>query len=167
MGEFSTPEYQKSTIREPITWEGKEYIHFDKTSEWFWSLGLIAVAGAVTSLVFKNLLFAIFILIAAFVLAIFAARRPEDVTFTITQRGVLINTKLYPFQSLSSFSIEEIGPNHIPKLILEAKSIFVPNIIIPLDDVDIDHVHDFIFTYLPEGDHEEPLSHKIMEWLGF
>lgn len=158
---------QKNTVRESITWEGKEYVHFDKTSEWFWALGLIAVAGAVTSLIFKNLLFAIFILLAAFVLAIFASRKPEDVIFAITQRGVRINEKFYPFQSLKSFGIEEIGPKHTPKLILEVKSVFVPNIIIPIEGVDLDRVHDFLFTFLPEEDHEEPLSHKIMEWLGF
>lgn len=167
MEDVQVGDERKSTIKVPITWSGHEYVHFDKTAEWFWALGLIAISGAVTSLVFGNLLFAVFILIAGFVLALFAARRPSEVTFSITQRGVKVDEKLYPFQSLDSFGIDEFTPNHTPKLVLRSKHTFVPHLIIPLNGVSVDEVHDFLISFLPEDDHAEPLTHRIMEWLGF
>lgn len=158
---------KKNIARDPITWTAHEHTHFEKNSEWFWALGLIAVAGAVTALLFDNILFAIIILIISFVLAIFAAKKPEEVTFTLSQRGVRINDKLYPFKSLESFGIDEFNQNHHPKLILKPKQTLEQDIIITLDVVDSDEVHDFLLDFLPEDDHEEPASHKIMEWFGF
>lgn len=159
---------EKSTsMRKPITWTGHEHTHFERNSEWFWALGLIAVAGAVTALLFDNLLFAIIILIISFVLAIFAAKKPDELDFAVTQRGVRINEKLYPYKSLESFGIDEFSQHHHPKLVLKPKSTLSQDIIIPLDEVDADEVHDFLLDFLPEEDHEEPASHKIMEWFGF
>jgi hypothetical protein len=166
MEENTNPE-NTTGAKQPITWRSYEYLHFEKNAEWYWALGLITVSGAITALIFKDVLFAIFILIAGFVLAIFASRKPEEVEFSITQRGVKINEKLYPYKSLKSFGIDELTPKHTPQLILEQNHNLSPDIIIPLDKVDADKVHDFLSSFLPEEDHEEPLIHKIMEWLGF
>ena len=165
--EESTEKVQSPTQRKPVSWVAHEYQHFEKNSEWFWALGLIGVAGAVTAIIVNNIIFAIVILIATFVLALHAAKKPEEYTFTLTQRGIRINDKLHTFQSLKSFSIEDLSENHTPKLILESHNIFTLDIIIPLTDVDLDTVHDFLYDYLPEEDNEEPASHKVMEWFGF
>jgi hypothetical protein len=167
MDEQSPEVYSESTARQPIVWQAHEYVHVEKTQDWFWALGLIAVAGAIGALLFNNVLFAIFILIAAFVLALYANRHPDLVTFTVSQRGVRINDTLYPFGNLKSFAIHELTPHHIPKLILEPRAALSAHIIIPLENVDADHVHDFLLDFLPEDEHEEPFAHHIMEWLGF
>jgi hypothetical protein len=139
----------------------------DKGAEWYWALGLITIALAVAAIMFNNMLFAVFWLVAGFALALFAARKPKLVKFAVTQRGVRVDESLYPFQSLESFAIDELSPNHTPKLILQPKTKFAMRVIIPLESVDADHVHDFLREFLPEEDHVEPLSHRVMEWLGF
>lgn len=166
-GDMEPEDAPTKSARTPIIWKAHEYVHTEKGSDWYWALGLIAVAGAVAALMFNNVLFAIFILAASFALAIMAAKRPEHISFAVTQRGVRIDETLYPYQTLESFGIEEITPNHIPKLILKSKKIFAPDIIIPIEEVDVDEVHDFLRDFLPEEDHEEPLVHRVMEWLGF
>ncbi len=155
------------SARKPITWQAHEYEHTEKGSDWYWALGLIAVAGSIGALLFNNILFAVFILLIAFVLAIFASRKPDIATFSISQRGVRINDTLYPFQTLNAFGIEELSPEHTPLLILDSKKPLVPHIVIPLIDVNVHDVHDFLHQYLKEEDLLEPLSHKIMAWLGF
>jgi hypothetical protein len=166
MEEMNSTETLK-TARAPIVWHGHEYEHFEKNSEWFWALALIAITGAFTAIILNNVLFAIFILIISFVLALFAARKPQELEYAITQRGLRVNDHLYPFKSLDSFGIDEMSPNHIPKLIIKQKNTFSQEIIIPLEDVEADEVHDFLIRFLPEEDLEEPLTHKVMEWLGF
>jgi hypothetical protein len=161
-----TASAQKSA-RPPLEWEAHEYLHTEKAPDWYWALGLIAIAGAVAALTFNNVLFAVFILIAAFFLAIFAARKPNTVRFAVTQRGVRIDDLLYPFSSLESFAIDELTPEHTPKLILESRKIFVPRIVIPIEGVSADDVHDFLLDFLHEEDHVEPLTHHFMGWLGF
>lgn len=165
--EDRTQEVQPVLTKQPLSWSAHEYMHIEKNSEWFWALGLIGVAGAVAALTYGNILFSIVILLAAFVLALFAARKPEEFTFTLTQRGVRINDTLHPYQTLKSFSIEDISEKHISKLVLETKKTLSLDIIIPLTNVDLEAVHDFLYDYLPEEDHEEPLANKIMEWFGF
>lgn len=156
-----------STARQPIEWQAHEYVHYEKNQNWYWILGLFAVTGAVCAILFKDLLFAILILIAALVVAIVAGRKPSLVQFALTQRGVRIDDQLYPFNNLKSFAIAERSPNHTPKLILEPRGHFAMHIYIPLENVDVDHVHDFLLDFLKEEDHEEPIIHHFMEWIGF
>ena len=165
--EMEEDEIQFRNSREPISWDAHEYVHVEKTPDWYWALGLIAVAGTVAAILFQNLLFAVLILVMAFVLALFAKRKPEVFRFSVTQRGVRIDDTLYPYSSLEWFSIDELSPNHVPKLILNPKHFFAPVIVIPILDVDPDEVHDFLIAFLDEEDHPEPVIHRIMEWLGF
>ena len=165
--ESETQKEEKKKNFEPITWKCDEYKHTEKNNEWYWALGLIGVAGSFASLMFENVLFAIFILIAVFVLALFAQRKPDRVVFTLTQRGLRINDTLHLFKTMKSFGIEEFSERHTPKLIFESSKIFKPDIIIPLEGVEVNAVHDFLFDFLPEDEHEEPVTHKFMEWLGF
>jgi hypothetical protein len=161
------PEKKGSKDFKPITWKCKEYEHSEKSAEWFWALGLIGVAGAVASIMFNNVLFAIFILIAVFVLALYASRKPEEFTFTLTQRGLRIEDKLHPFNTFKAFGIEEFSEKHTPKLIFDTKKLFALDIVIPLVGVDLDEVHDLLLDFLPEDELEEPVVHKFMEWFGF
>ena len=153
--------------RDPISWEAHEYLHFEKGRDWYWALGLIAVAGAVAALLYNNVLFAVFILISAFSLALFASREPEIVQFSLTQRGLRVNDVLYPWQSLESFGIDSAVEEEAPKLILESRKPFAPKLSIPLENVNADAVHDFLLDFLPEDEHYEPLTHRVMEYLGF
>jgi hypothetical protein len=163
---MDTEEVVQQVQRAPITWEAHEYVHAEKNRDWYWALGLIAIAGAVAALLFNNVLFAVLIIIASFSLALFASRKPDLVTFTLSQRGVRVDDDLYPFQSLESFGIDET-PNKTPKLILKSNKIFSPGLVIPLEGIHPDEVHDFLLDFLPEGDHAESLSHHLMEYLGF
>jgi hypothetical protein len=153
--------------RAPITWRAHEYVHTEKNSDWYWALGLIVVAGALFALLKNNVMFAILILIAGFVLALFATMKPKHIEFAVTQRGVRIDKELLPYSSLESFAVDELSPNHVPKLIIESKKLLAPHIVIPIEEVSPDDVHDFLLNYLPEDDHVEPLTNRVMEWLGF
>jgi hypothetical protein len=133
---MDTEEVVQQVQRAPITWEAHEYVHAEKNRDWYWAL------------------------------ALFASRKPDLVTFTLSQRGVRVDDDLYPFQSLESFGIDET-PNKTPKLILKSNKIFSPGLVIPLEGIHPDEVHDFLLDFLPEGDHAESLSHHLMEYLGF
>ena len=152
-----------------ISWKALEYEHKEKHPDWFWSLGVIVLAGAVTAIIFGNILFAILLVVGAFTLALYASRKPEHIYVTLSDRGVIINKRLYPYLTLDSFWVEDVEDhsNTIPKLILKSKKLLMPYIIIPVEEVSPDEVRDFLLNHLPEEEHEEPLAHRIMERLGF
>jgi len=155
------------TPENTIRWQGYEYDHQEKTSDWFWVLGIVALSSAATAIIFKNILFALLILIGAFTVALFAAKKPRLTHFEINRRGVAIDDTLYPFTTLESFWIDEDEHGH-HTLIFKSQRIMMPYIIIPLDEsISFKQVQDTLLTKLEEEELHEPVSHKILEFFGF
>lgn len=153
--------------REPrITWKIEEYAHREKGPDWFWALGVIAIAGAAIAIIRHNTLFAILIIVAAIVLGMYAARKPEVIDIAISDLGIKIRNYFYPYEKIRSFGIDESpSGNH---LILETKRMVAPIVSISLPfTIDVDGLAALLRTKLPEKKHEEQMSHKIMEHLGF
>ena len=144
-----------------------EYINQKKSSDWFWVLGIVAISSAVTAIVFENILFALFILIGAFTIALFATKTPHLIHFEINKRGIGIDNILYPFGTLESFCIDEDEHGH-NALILKSQRIVMPYIVIPLGKtVELENVRNLLLTKLEEEELHEPVSHRILELFGF
>jgi hypothetical protein len=149
-----------------IGWEEYEYEFSKKGPDWFWALGIISISIAVTAIILNNLLFAILILVGSFTLGLYATREPDIVNYEANQRGIIIDDKLYPYNSLDSFWIEHDIEK--PKLIVQSKKLLMPYIIIPIDpEVDTDDLRDYLLDHVDEEEKREPLSSRIMEYLGF
>ena len=150
-----------------ISWQGYEYDHHEKSSDWFWALGIIALSSAITAIIFKNIIFALLILVGAFVMALFAAKKPHLVHFEISRRGIGIDDTLYPFNSLESFWIEEDEHEH-HTLIVKSQRLIMPYIVIPLSDsIWYEDVRNILLTKLTEEELHEPISHRVLEFFGF
>ena len=153
------------TAGSTISWQGYEYTYHEKSSDWFWALGIVALSSAVTAIIFKNILFALLILIGAFAVALFAAKAPHLIHFEINRRGVAIDNVLYPFNTLESFWIDEDVHGHL-SLILKSERVIMPYIIIPLHD-ETNEIRNILLGKLKEEELHEPISHKIFEFFGF
>lgn len=156
--------------RQQLEWSALEHEHIEKSSDWFWALGIIAIAGAIASIIFNNILFAIIIIIGAFVFSVNANKKPERVNFKINNRGVIINNTMHPFSSLESFWVEE-GDNENeeskPKLLIKSKKLLMTHIVIPIESVRATDIRNFLLEYLNEEEDSESLAQKIMEFFGF
>jgi hypothetical protein len=147
-----------------IRWQAYEYHHYERPRDWFWALGILAVAFAIAALIFGNILFAILILVASFSVALHAKKNPEVFEFELNPKGVRINNKLYPYNSLQSFWVEdEIGR----EILIKSKKAFMPFIVLPLADQDPDEIRDYLINFIDEEVMSEPLAHKFLEYLGF
>lgn len=150
-----------------LQWQAFEHEHIHKSSDWFWALGIIAIAGAVTAIIFSNILFAIVILVGAFTLGMHAAKKPNRVNFKISERGVVIGNKMHPYSSLESFWVDDESEHTAPKLLIKSKKLLAPHIVIPIDHVSSSDVRDYLTQYLIEEEDSESLAQKIMEFFGF
>lgn len=149
-----------------ITWKALEHAHTEKTSDWFWALGIVAISSALVAILFQNVLFALLIVIASFTLALLAARPPRELTFSLTRRGILIDKALFPYQTLTAFWIQDIDTDN-PVLIVDVHTIMTPHIIVSLEHTDAEQVHTYLSEYLPEKELFEPIEQIIFEKLGF
>ena len=149
-----------------ITWQALEHRHTDKSNDWFWALGIVAISGAVVALLFKNFLFALLIVIGSFTMSLLAAREPRTLSFTLTERGILIDGSLYPYQMLVAFWIHDRQGEH-SLLIIDSSRFLTPHLLISLEDTDADQVRTYLLEHLPEEELSEPFGQRLAEFFGF
>ncbi len=149
-------------------WEGREYDPNPKSADWYWALGIIAVAGAVASVLFSNYLFAVLIGIAAVVIALHGAKHPPTHTFRIVEQGLMIGEELYQFERMTSFSaLEDIEGKLSPILSIKTDSWLSPHLMIPLDGVDADAVYAYFLEKVDEAEHHHAISDVLAAWFRF
>lgn len=150
-----------------IEWRGLEHSHSERSHDWFWAIGILAVGIAILSIYFGNMLLALVILLSAFASILHAHTEPKSVTFKIGRRGIQVGTTLYPYSSLDSFWVIDEEVND--RILFRSRKVFMPYLIVPFDSTktDPEQIRDFLLDYLDEEELEEPLSQKILEFFGF
>ncbi len=149
-----------------IAWKALEYKRTEKTADWYWAVGIIALSTVITAFILKDGLFAILIVIGVSTLMAFSLKKPEWVDITIDRRGFSVGSEQYPFATLSEFWVDISTPND-HKIIIKSKKGLMPLIIIPIEEHEHLDVREFLLKHLPEKELHEPAAHKIMERLGF
>lgn len=151
-----------------LKWEGREYDHSPKSADWYWALGIIAVAAALASILFANYLLAVLIVIAAAALALHAAKEPPIHQFRLSERGLLIGKELHPFERMLSFSVlEDVEGELPPVLSIKTDNWLAPHLVIPLAGVDADAVYAAFLAHVDEAEHHHTLVDVVAAWLGF
>jgi hypothetical protein len=148
--------------RELLTWEALEHRHRPHGPDWFWAIGVIGLGISVTAIVLGNLLFGILVIIGTVALLLQSLKHPREIEFGITERGIRIGTTLYPYTTLEVFWITEDD-----LLLIRSTKVFMPLLIIPIEGPAREEVRDALLGFLDEEELHEPLSHKIMEAVGF
>lgn len=149
-------------------WEGREHEHNPKSADWYWALGIVAVAGAIAAVLFGNYIFAVLVLAAAAAVALHAAKEPALHRFRLVETGLMIGDDLHPFERMTSFSVlEDIEGRFPPVLSIKTESWHSPHLVIPLDGVDADLIYAYFLHHVDEGEHKHTLNDLVAAWLGF
>ena len=117
-----------------ISWQVQTHEHYERSVDWYWGLGIIALLGAGVSIYFSNILFALILLVGAGSIGVLVARGPREHLVSLGGRGISMDGTLYPYASVQSFWIEQ----HVeaPRLFITTNSLLHPHIIVPLDSVE-------------------------------
>lgn len=133
-----------------MEWDFPEYVRHNRPTWWY----VVAVVGGIGLIVWAlmdgNFLFALIILLFAFIL--FTDRRGEPITvkFGIYERGVRIGRNFYLFRELNSFAVI-YEPPHVERLYLMPKTSVLRNeFSVPLEGKDPLHVRSLLLDYLIE-----------------
>ncbi|HEU0080810.1 MAG TPA: hypothetical protein VFQ72_02180 [Candidatus Paceibacterota bacterium] len=149
-----------------FSWQTPEYIHFEKSNDWYWTVGIITAALVVTAIILGDILFGVVLAIAAFTLAVFASRPPNVVSVEVTDRGVVIGKTLFPYAELESFSVDE-EHHHGPRLVLRSKKPIVPLITVPIMHDGLDDLREHLERHLRSEKFPQNFMHTVFERLGF
>lgn len=149
-----------------IEWDAHVYEHKERGDDWFWAMGIVAFAIAITSVILGNIIFGILVLTAAFSLALFINRPPEDVHVVIDEKGVVRGNIRYPYSALKAFDIDEDHPHR--KILLRSEKMLMPLIVIPLSsETDTDQIEEVLSQFLEKEVLELPFLEKLLEYVGF
>jgi hypothetical protein len=150
---------------EPIEWKAPEYIYTEKTIDWYWIVGIVAVSIAIISIILDNVIFAILILVGSGTLSLFGSRRPETITITVGSKGVKIKSDFYIYSDIESFWIET--RDKYPRVFFKLKKKVSMHIIVMLENTDPEALHALLSEHLPEQEQTEPFLEKLLIYLGF
>ena len=149
-----------------VEWEALEYEHIPKEKNWFIAGGIVAGALVIFALITQNWFFAVFMVLASFVVFIYAVRPPKHISAAVLSGGVRFNHRLFDFDDLRSFWIF-YEPGGMKELSLESRKTIMPHIRIPLGDTDPVEVRSILTRFIPEEKQEEAFADIISRIVGF
>lgn len=150
---------------EKLEWSALEYEEKERSTDWFWALGIIVVTSSVAAIIYGNYFFATLLFLSGLLLGFFAIKKPDLVYYELNMEGLKIRTRLYPYENIQAFWVQT---KIKPTLFIKSERAFMPVISIPIEN---SIAHDIRSIMLSENVFEEEMkehpSHTIMESLGF
>jgi hypothetical protein len=149
-----------------LSWSAPEFIHRERKVDWFWAVGTIGVAGAVIAFLTNNFLFAMFILFATGILLYLRSKPAEDVTCTITTRGIYIQKTFYSFEKITDFWVHEDAEESL--FLFHTGTSITSVLSVHFQDPTLaDRIRESMPQDIDETFLAEPLSTQILNKLGF
>ncbi|HNW55581.1 MAG TPA: hypothetical protein PKN62_00665 [bacterium] len=158
----------KSLIGQEIhSWKIPEREHYEHSVKWKITAGLVALALIALAVLTSNFLFALIILIAAFIVVFNEGEQPDLVKFTIGTEGVMLGDKFYDYDDFKSFSVLYKPNQDLKALYLDCRSSWRRDLIIPLLDNNPLPIRENLLKYLKEDLErtDEPFIETISRFL--
>lgn len=149
-----------------IQWRAPEFEKYEKSKTWFIVAGIFFLGLIGLSIWMKSPSMIVSFALMGLVIFLFALRKPRQVKFAITSKGIMVNERLYRFDDLKSFWIF-YDPPEIKKISFESKKTLKPYIIIPLAEQNPVEVRKILVKFLPEIEQEESVIDVLARRLKF
>jgi hypothetical protein len=146
-----------------IIWSAPEFHFYHKTPMWYWGVGGVAALIIGFSIWQQNFLFALFAIIAAILVIVWASRQPKTIDFKLTDKGLMLNDVLeYPFEKLEGFAIiPVIDDPELEELVLRTKSNLHHWVKVIIATQRKDTIYEFLNEHIHELEYEESLTDHI------
>lgn len=138
-----------------LQWQAPDNHHLPKNQEFLVAASVGAIALIVFAILTRNYLFILLIAIAAFLIYASLKKGPGLNHFKLTDRGLFIDKKFYPYNDFESFWI--FDQSEIHEVALRSKRRFAPILLIPLYNIDSEEVAEFLARHIEIKEEEESL----------
>jgi hypothetical protein len=152
-------------VDQELSWQVASHTARERSNDWYWGLGGLAVVGIIVSILFSNTLLAIIIALGAFSLGYLALQQPREHSISIGPRGIAVDGTRYPWRGVRSFWVEH--SEHHPRLFVTMNGVLAPHISIYLGDtVEADSVRRTLKRHVPEVEQGPQLGEHLSDMLG-
>ena len=139
-----------------VQWVAPTHVRAERSVDWYWALGILAICGIIASVLWGNVLFAAIIALSALMLGTLAARQPREFNVEVSEQGITIDNDFYPYPSIRSFWINTRNPE-IPRLSLETSSVLHPHAVVILESPEsAEELRTYLERFIPEDEHRSP-----------
>ncbi|MCD4704694.1 hypothetical protein K8R66_01320 [bacterium] len=141
------------------SWYFPEFKKYKHSTTWYIVLFVFVASLLLAALLMGNFLFAVIVIMTTIIVLLQNNKEPIDLEVKITEGGIEIGNKVYPYKDISNFFIIYEPPN-VSNLYLELKSKLKARISIPLKEQNPVNIRDTLFLFLEEDvdKSEEPAS---------
>ncbi len=158
------PDAQKAA--EPISWTGSEFIAKPKGASWYFALGaIVTVISAIVYITVGDVVTIVTLILAGILFAIIAGRAPRQRSFMIDDRGVTVDSKLFPYHDFKSFNVLRDGA--IGYIDLRPLRRFMPELSLYYAPEDEQKIFNVLATHLPNEQEGERKVDRLMRKLKF
>lgn len=147
-----------------VTWVAHEYIHQEKGTTWFLLFGIVVVIlMAVSIFVMGSVSFAILLAVIAVVVVVYSRRPPRELTYSLTDSGLVIDDRLHSFDDFKSFGVIRDGQDFSVMLIPTQR--FQPGITVYFPEEQGEDIVDVLGSRLPMKDLKLDVVDRIVRLL--
>lgn len=153
---------QANTGNVVFEWAVNEYEKHDRSKRWYIIMAVVGIALLLFSVISGNYLFTLVVVLFGIILFLQDMLQPAEVAFAVTEAGIVVGNKYYPFKEIASYWII-YNPPEVKNIYFSTNNILKHRLQIPLLDNDPRPIRDFLNQFLVEDldQEEEPLSDRL------
>jgi len=146
-----------------VSWEAEEYLQKDKNAGWYVGLVIVTVVLVAVSILLQWWTFTALIVLSAIALAIYSARPPRKLKYSLSNKGLTEGEKLYSYDDYKSFGILEDDGNYA--IVLCPKKRFAARVTVYFPEQNGEAIVDAFGVRLPMEDVKMDFLDKMVKWL--
>lgn len=148
--QFFSPRVPSDIGQVHASWDFPEFIQVKRSQTWYLVVSVIMVLLVVYAVYSANFLFAVILVLSAFILIYQHFQAPRKVPAIIGEDGIIIDRAFYPYKELKGFYII-YEPPQIKFLYLEFRNKLQKNLAIPLEEQNPLEIRKALLKYLKEN----------------
>lgn len=148
------------------SWEGVEHEHMEKTTDWYWGLGIVIVTGIIIAIISGNYLLAVLLLLGGIMLGIYANDKPHPVTVEISERGIKLNKDLYLYETMESFWMYQDHKQRNQIIIVTGRKVLPQRIISLPETIPATEIRNYLLKFITEKESKPNMIDVMAESFG-
>ncbi len=143
-------------------WVVNEYEKHTRSKRWYVIMAVVGIALLLFSVISGNYLFALIVVLFGIILFLQDMLQPIEVPFAITEAGIVVGDKYYPFKEIVNYWMV-YNPPEVKNIYFSTNNILRHRLQVPLMDNDPRPIRDFLNQFIVEDleQEEEPLSDRL------
>lgn len=150
-----------------FAWETIEFEFKEKRKDWYWIVGISALALIVLAIILANYLLAFIIGIGAFLMISLASKEPLTLPVEVSEHGIKVFEEMYTYESIAQFWIQENKDESYSLLLLTQQRVS-PIISITIDEsIDPLELREYLLEFIQEQEMKASVTDRIIDKIGF